>query len=151
MLFFFLASPWQRAREPTGVSVFPLFQCRAFWEWCPFPCFLIHLGFSQHCISFDINIYLLVPTVMSSQHLLCHLYKHCCMYMLLTWLRLGSGGPCLYIFFFFFHPTRPKYREIKMKKKILFVRSALSLTTLILGRWEQSFYYKMSKQFRTRL
>ena len=21
------------------------FQCWSFWEWCPFPCFLIHLGF----------------------------------------------------------------------------------------------------------
>ena len=30
---------------------------------------------------------------------------------LLSWLRLGSGGTCLYVFF---HPTRPKYREIKM-------------------------------------
>ena len=24
---------------------FFLFQCWSFWEWCPFPCFLIHLGF----------------------------------------------------------------------------------------------------------
>ena len=33
----------------------------------------------------------------------------------------------------------------------LFIRSALSLTTLILGSGEQSFYYKVSQQFRTRL
>ena len=33
----------------------------------------------------------------------------------------------------------------------LFIRSALSLTTLILGSGGQSFYYKVSKQFRTRL
>ena len=31
--------------------------------------------------------------------------KHCYMYMILSWLRLGSGGPCLYVFFFF--PTPP--------------------------------------------
>ena len=34
---------------------------------------------------------------------------------------------------------------------LLFIRSALSLTTLILGSGEQSFYYKLSQQFRTRL
>ena len=33
----------------------------------------------------------------------------------------------------------------------LFIRSALSLTTLILGSGEQSFYYKVSQQFPTRL
>ena len=33
----------------------------------------------------------------------------------------------------------------------LFIRSALSLTTLILGSGEQSFYDKVSQQFRTRL
>ena len=49
VMLFFYASPWQW--EPTGVSVFCfvfvffLFQCWSFWEWCPFPCFLIHLGF----------------------------------------------------------------------------------------------------------
>ena len=34
---------------------------------------------------------------------------------------------------------------------LLFIPSALSLTTLILGSGEQSFYYTMSQQFRTRL
>ena len=33
----------------------------------------------------------------------------------------------------------------------LFIRGALSLTTLILGSGEQRFYYKMSQQFCTRL
>ena len=34
---------------------------------------------------------------------------------------------------------------------LLFIPSALSLTTLILGSGEQRFYYTMSQQFRTRL
>ena len=34
---------------------------------------------------------------------------------------------------------------------LLFIRSTLSLTTLILGSGEPSFYYKMSQQFCTRL
>ena len=33
----------------------------------------------------------------------------------------------------------------------LFIHSALSFTTLTLGSGEQSFYYKVSQQFRTRL
>ena len=63
----FFASPWQW--EPTGVSGFFLFQCWAFREWCPFPCFLIHLGFFP-ALYFIQHKYLLVPTVMAGQHLL---------------------------------------------------------------------------------
>ena len=68
----------------------------------------------QHCFSFNINIswFLLLWQVNIYYAIFT---KHCCMYMILSWLRLGSGGPCLHVFFF--HPTRPKHREIKMKKK----------------------------------
>ena len=69
---------------------------------------------SQHCFSFNINIswFLLLWQVNIYYAIFT---KHCCMYMILKWLRLGSGGPCLYVFFF--HPTRPKHREIKMEKQ----------------------------------
>ena len=81
--------------------LFFLFQCWSFWEWCPFPCFLIHLGFfpiSQHCISFNINIsWFLLLWQVNIYYVI--FTKHCCMYMILSWLRLGSGGPCLYVFF----------------------------------------------------
>ena len=76
--FFFFASPWQW--EPTGVSV--LFVCFFFLFFsaglsgkrCPFPCFLILLGFFP-ALYFIQHKYLLVPTVMAGQHLLCHPYK----------------------------------------------------------------------------
>ena len=88
------------------VFFFFLFQCWSFWEWCPFPCFLIHLGFfpiSQHCFSININIsWFLLLWQVNIYYVI--LTKHCCMYMILSWLRLGSGGPCLYVFFF---PTPP--------------------------------------------
>ena len=72
------------------------------------------LAFSHFPALFFIqHKYLLVPAAMASQHLLCHLYK-ALLYMILSWLRLGTGGPCLYVFF---HPTRPKHREIKMEKQ----------------------------------
>ena len=68
---------------------------------------------SQHCFSFNINIswFLLLWQVNIYYAIFT---KHCCMYMILSWLRLGSGGPCLYVFF---HPTTPKHREINMEKK----------------------------------
>ena len=116
--FFFFASPWQW--EPTGVSVFFFFffpiSVLVFLGMMSIP-LLPHSSWlfpiSQHCFSFNINIswFLLLWQV--------NIYyaifpKHCCMYMILSWLRLGSCGPCLYVFF---HPTRPEHREIKMEKQ----------------------------------
>ena len=72
------------------------------------------LAFSHHCISFNINItWFLLLWQVNIYYVI--FTKHCCMYMILSWLRLGSGGPCLYVFFP--HPNRPKYREIKMEKQ----------------------------------
>ena len=74
----FFASPWQGNQLVFLFFCFcfppPLFQCWAFWEWCPFPCYLIHLGFFPAWY-FIQHKYLLVPTVMAGQNLLCHLYK----------------------------------------------------------------------------
>ena len=77
---------------------FDLFQCWALWEWCPFPCFLIHLGFFP-ALYFIQHKYLLVPAVMASQHLLCHLYKALLYVHDIELVEPGSGGPCLDVFF----------------------------------------------------
>ena len=47
---------------------------------------------------------------MASQHLLCHLYKAL---LYVHDIELVEIGVCM----FFFHPTRPKHREIKMEKQ----------------------------------
>ena len=47
-------------------------------------------------------------------------------------------------------PSLP-YQAMLVYICFLFIRSALSLTTLILGSGEQNFYCKVSQQFRTRL
>ena len=120
--FFFFASPWQW--EPTGVSVlfflfvfvFPI-SVLVFVGMMSIP-LLPHSSWlfpiSQHCILFNINIsWFLLLWQVNIYYVI--FTKHCCMYMILSWLRLGSAGPCLYVFFF--HPTRPKYREIKMEKQ----------------------------------
>ena len=74
------------------------------------------LAFSHFpALFFNQHKYLLVPAAMQVNIYYVIFTKHCCMYMILSWLRLGSGGPCLYVFFF--HPTRPKHREIKMEKQ----------------------------------
>ena len=39
---------------------------------------------------------------------------------------LGSGGPCLYVFS---HPTRLKYREIKMEKQKIKIFSKMAEDT----------------------
>ena len=97
--------------------IFSLFQCWVFWEWCPFPCFLVLLGFSP-ALSFIQQKYLLVPTVMAGQHyLLCHLYKALLYVYDFALVEIGVWWTMSVRFFFFFHPTRPKYRGIKMKKK----------------------------------
>ena len=58
--------------------------------------------------------YLLVPTVMASQHSLCHLYKA----LLYVWYWVGwDWGLVDHVCMFFPHPTRPKYSEIKMEKQ----------------------------------
>ena len=48
-------------------------------------------------------------------------------------------------------PSLPPHQAMLVYTCFLFIPSALSLTTLILLSGEQSFYYKMSQQFRTRL
>ena len=74
------------------------------WLFSHFPA----LFFNQHK-------YLLVPAAMTSQHLLCHLYKALLYVHDIELVEIGvwwTMSVC-----FFFHPTRPKHREIKMEKK----------------------------------
>ena len=59
--------------------------------------------------------YLLVPAAMASQHLLYHLYKALLYVHDIESVEIGvwwTMSVC-----FFFHPTRPKYMEIKMEKQ----------------------------------
>ena len=57
------------------------------------------LAFSQHCISFNINIsWFLLLWQVNIYYVI--FTKNYCMYMKLSWLRLGCGGPCPYVFFF---------------------------------------------------
>ena len=53
---------------------------------------------SQHCFSININISWFLLLWQDNIYYVIFT-KHCCMYMILSWLRLGSGGPCLYGFF----------------------------------------------------
>ena len=76
MLFFF-ASPWQW--EPTGVSVFfffSYFSAGLFGNDVHSLASSFILAFSHFlALFFNQHKYLLVPAAMTSQHLLCHLYK----------------------------------------------------------------------------
>ena len=97
---FFFASPWQW--ESTGVSVFspPYFSAGLSGNDVHSLASSFILAFSHFpALYFIQHKYLLVPTVMASQHLLCHLYKALLYVHDMSWLRLGAGGPCLYVFF----------------------------------------------------
>ena len=77
------------------------------------PLLPIHLGFFP-ALYFIQNKYLLVPAVMANQHLLCHPYKAL---LYVHDIELVEIGVWWTMSVCFFHPTRPKYREIKMAKQ----------------------------------
>ena len=128
--FFFFASPWQW--EPTGVSV--LFCFGLVWfglVWFLVLVFLISvLGFlGMVSIPLLPHSSWLFPSIVfhsteislgynyydrSALLLLCHLYKALLYVHDLELVEIGVWW-IMSVCFFFFHLTRPKYREIKMK------------------------------------
>ena len=131
LFFFFFASPWQW--EPTGVSGFFFFFFFSYFS-AGLSGNDVHslassfiLAFSHFPALFFIqHKYLLVPTAMASQHLLCNLYKALLYVHDIELVEIGvwwTMSVC-----FFFHPTRPKHREIKMEKQ---KKKSLAMTLII--------------------
>ena len=116
--FFFFASPWQGEPTASGVSgffFFSYFSAGLSGNGVHSLASSLMLASSQHCISFNINIsWFLLLWQVNIYYVI--FIKHCCMYMILSWLRLGSGGPCLYVF----SQTKVQgSKNGKTKKKVL--------------------------------